>query len=169
MPLDALCGQDHPSPLPTGAAIGRREVVHRGTGAVPLGAGAHRGKGLRRWLAAWIVALLASAPFARSPIPLELAGAPAAADALVGQLDAEGKQPAAGLRPDQPLALGILSRLSLLETKLGLPPVKPPLLRPAVDQPVLAWAATTARGHDLRGVFHRSSVGTARTPTGPPS
>jgi hypothetical protein len=136
---------------------------------VPWG-GAHRGNGLQRWLAAWVVVLLASAPFARSPVPVELTGAAAASsDALVGQLDAEGRQPAAGLRPDRPLALGILSRLSLLETTLGLPPVKPPLLRPPPDQPVLAWAATTTRGGELRSVFQRSSVGTARTPTGPPS
>jgi hypothetical protein len=62
-----------------------------------------------------------------------------------------------------------LSRLSLLETTLGLPPVKPPLLRPAVDQPAPSLQATTAFGLDLRGVFQRSSVGTARTPTGPPA
>lgn len=137
---------------------------------MPLGAGAHRGHGLQRWLAAWVVALLASAPFARSPVPVELAGGSAAsAGVLVGHLDAKGKQPAAGLRPDQPWALGILSRLSLLETTLALPPAKPPLLRTATDQPALAWQATPAPGGERRSVFQRSSVGTARTPTGPPS
>jgi hypothetical protein len=72
-----------------------------------------------------------------------------------------------GCGPDEPLALGILSGPSLLETSLGIPLVKPPLLRPAVDRPGLAWAARTARGNELRGILQRSSVGTARTPTGP--
>lgn len=125
---------------------------------------------LQRWLAAWFAALLALAPFARPSVPVELAAVPAAPpEALVAHDDAQGEQPATGLRPAQPLALGILSRPSLLETTLGLPPVKPPLLRPAADQPVLASQVTTALGGEPRGVFQRSAVGTARTPTGPPS
>jgi hypothetical protein len=103
-------------------------------------------------------------------LPVELAAVPAAsAEALVAHDEAQGKHPATGLRPTQPSALGILSRLSLLETKLALPPVKPPLLRPAADQPVFALQAASALGGDPRGIFERSSVGTARTPTGPPS
>jgi hypothetical protein len=170
MALDASRGQDHASVLPTGAAIGRGRLAARERIEVPVGARAHRGDKLQRWLAACFGALLAVAPFARPSLPVELAAVPAPSpEAVVAHDEAQGKQPATGLRPAQPLALGILSRLPLLETKLGLPPVKPPLLRPAADQPVLALQATTALGGDLRGVFQSSSVGTARAPTGPPS
>jgi hypothetical protein len=73
------------------------------------------------------------------------------------------------MRPAQPLALGILSRLLLLETTLGPPTDKPPLLRTTADQPVLALQPLTALGGELRSLFQPSSVGTARTPTGPPA
>jgi hypothetical protein len=137
---------------------------------VPVRVRAHRGDRRQRWLAAWFAALVAIAPFARPSLPVDVGtvSSPARA-ALVAHDEAKGKQPTTGLRPTQPLVLGILSRLSLLETTLGLPPVKPPLLRPAADQPAPAWQATAALGGELRAVFQRSSVGTARTPTGPPS
>jgi hypothetical protein len=134
-----------------------------------VGARAHRGEVLQRWLAASFAVLVAIATFARPSVPVELRSVPAAfPEALVAHDDARSKQPATKLRPAQPLALGILSRLSLLETALGLPPVKPPLLRPDADQPVLALSATTALGGEPREVLQRSSVGTARAPTGPP-
>jgi hypothetical protein len=83
---------------------------------------------------------------------------------------ARANQPAARLRPAPPPNLGVLSRLSLLETALGLAPVKSPLLRPnAAYHPLLAPQAAAGFGRDLANVFHRSSVGTARKPTGPPS
>jgi hypothetical protein len=142
----------------------------RETTEVPVGTRAHRGDTLQRWLAALFAALLAVAPFARPFGPVEPAAVPAAApEALVPRDDAQGKQPAAGLRPAQPFTPGILSRLALLDTTFGLPPVKPPLLRPTADQPVLAIQTTTALGGETRSVFQRSSVGTARTPTGPPA
>jgi hypothetical protein len=103
-------------------------------------------------------------------LPVDLAAVPAAApQGLIAHDKAEGKHPAAELRPNQPFTLGILSRLSLLDTMLGLLPVKPPLLRPVVDQPLPSLQAATAFRLDLRGFFQRSSVGTARTPTGPPA
>jgi hypothetical protein len=124
---------------------------------------------LQRCLAAWFAALLAVVPFARPCVPVELAALPAASpEALVAQDHAQGKKPVAGVLPAQPPTPGILSRLALLDTTFGLPPVKPPLLRPVVDQPVLARGAATLLG-EPRGVFQRSSVGTARTPTGPPA
>jgi hypothetical protein len=170
MALDACCGQDHPLLLPTGAAIGRGQLAARETNEVPVGARTRRGDELQRWLAAWFAALLAIAPFARPSLPVDVAAVSGASpEALIAHDDAQAKQPATGLRPAQPVALGILSRLSLLETTLGLPPVKPPLLRPAIDQPVPAAQVTTALGGEPRGVFQRSSVGTARTQTGPPS
>jgi hypothetical protein len=125
---------------------------------------------LQRWLAAWFAALLVVAPFARPSVPIDLTAGPAASpEALVAHDNAQDKKPAAGVRPAQPFTPGILSRLSLLETTLGLPPVKPPLLRPAAEQPVLARGARTALGGERTGLFQRSSVGTARTPTGPPA
>ena len=125
---------------------------------------------LQRWLAACFAALLAVGPFAHQSVPPVLAGAPVAPpEALVAHDHAPDKKPAAGMQPAQPLTAGILSRVSLLESTLGLPPVKSPLLRPVADPPALALQATTALGGELREVLQRSSVGTARTPTGPPA
>jgi hypothetical protein len=67
------------------------------------------------------------------------------------------------------VTLGILSRPSVVETTLGAPPVKFPVLRPAAHQPVLARAGTIVLGGAPREDFQRSAVGTARTPTGPPA
>jgi hypothetical protein len=124
---------------------------------------------LQRWLAAWLVAVLAIAPFARPLVPIELAAPAVSPEALVMLDDTQGKKPAAGVPPAQPFTLGILSRLTLLDTTHGPPPVKPPLLRTAAHQPLRAVQAATAPGVELREVFQRSSVGTARTPTGPPA
>jgi hypothetical protein len=129
----------------------------------------HRAWQLRCCPAAWLAALLVIAPFARPSLPVDLVTVPATFVALAAHDAARGQQPRPGLRPEHSLTLGILSRLLSVETTLGLPPVKPPLLRPAADQPAFALQATTAFGGDLRGVFQPSSVGTARTPTGPPS
>jgi hypothetical protein len=101
-------------------------------------------------------------------LPVHLAAVAAFPEALVAQDDLQGER-AAGLLPAQPLTLGILSRLSLVETALGLPPLKPPLLRPVAEQPLLPRHANTVPGGESRVVFERSSVGTARTPTGPPA
>jgi hypothetical protein len=137
---------------------------------VLVGRRGHRTWQLRCCLAVCFAALLAIAPFTRPSLSVDLAAAPAVSiEALGAQDEAQGKQPATGLRPAQASNLGILSRLSLLETTLELPPVKSPLLRPVPDQPVPAPSATTTFGGELRQAFHRSSVGTARTPTGPPS
>ena len=169
MALDGVPGQDHLQPLPTGTAIGRRPVAREITG-VPVLARAHRGEGVQPWLAAWLAALLVLAPFARPSLPVDLAAAPAgAAEELVAHDGAEGEHPAAGLLSAQPLALGILSRPSLVETTLGLPPLKSPLLRPAADRPLPAHAGAAALGAEPLAILQRSAVGTARTPTGPPA
>ena len=169
MALDAPSDPDHCSRLPTGGAIGRRQFA-RETDEVPGGAWAHRGGKLQAWLAVWFAALLAIAPFTRPSLSVDFAAVPVASiEALVAHDDAQGKQPATGLRPAQAANLGILSRLSLLETTLELPPVKSALHRPVPDQPVPAPSGTTTFGGELRQAFQRSSVGTARTPTGPPA
>ena len=113
---------------------------------------------------------VASRPLAprsfRAPLPVGVAVGRRLPEALRDDVaQDELPEPAAAA---QPLALGILSRLSLLETSLGLPLVKPPLLRPATDAR-LAWAARTALRQRAAGILHRSSVGTARIPIGPPS
>jgi hypothetical protein len=135
-----------------------------------VGARAQRSGMLQRWLAAWFAGLLAVAPVARPSVPIELAAAPVVSpEAFVADNHAQGKKPAAGVLPPQSFTPGILSRLSLLETLLGLPPVRPPLLRPAAGQSVLARGAALVLGGEPRRLFQRSSVGTARTPTGPPA
>ena len=60
--------------------------------------------------------------------------------------------------------------LWLVESTFGLPPVKPAIAWPgAGDTSPVAPKIIGAFGGETRGVFQRSSVGTARTPTGPPS
>jgi hypothetical protein len=138
---------------------------------VPVRARAHRGERLQPWLAAWFVTILVLAPSARPLLPLERAaaasdGAPKTAVAHDG---IASKRSAAGLNSAQPVTLGILSRPSLVETTLGLPPAKSPLLRPAGHEPLLAHGGAMVPGGDPRAIFQRSAVGTARTATGPPA
>jgi hypothetical protein len=128
---------------------------------------AHRGERLQRWLAAWIAAFLVLAPAARPSLPLDLADA--APQAPVASRDAQGQHPAAGLSSAEPVTLGILSRPALVETTLWLPPVKLPALRPAAHKPLPARGGALVLGGEPRAAFQRSSVGTARTPTGPPA
>ena len=127
---------------------------------------------LRRCLAAWLGILLALAPFARPSLPVDLTPARAASGFwLVAHDDgmAQARETAPRVQPAQPLALGVLARWSWFETKLGPAPTKPPLGRlSASDQPRPAPKSIGALTGDAREVFHRSSVGTARRPTGPP-
>jgi hypothetical protein len=144
--------------------------LRRETTGVPVLARAHRGDRLQPWLAAWLAALLVLAPFARPSLPVDLAAAaPVAPHQFVADEGAEDEHPAAVLRSAQVLTLGILARAPLVETTLGPPPIKVPLLRPAADQPVLAHAGAVVLAGDPQPVFQRSAVGTARTPTGPPA
>jgi hypothetical protein len=136
---------------------------------VLVGRRGHRAWQLRCCLAACIAVLLALTPFARPSLPVHLAAVSSFPDALVAQADLQEEQPAARLLPAQPATPGILSRLLLVEGTLGLPPVKPPLLRPVAAQPLLTRHADTVPGGERRAVLERSAVGTARTPTGPPA
>jgi hypothetical protein len=156
-------------PLLTGAAFGRRQLAAEENSEVPVGTRAHRGRRLQRWLAASVAVLLAIAPFVRPSWTIDFAAAAVSIETVAAQDGdlPQANQPAAGLEPAQPLTPGISSRLSP-ETSLGLLPVKSPLIRPAAsDQPLGAIQVVTAFGGEQ--VFHRSSVGTSRTPTGPPS
>lgn len=134
----------------------------------------HRAWQLRCCLAVWVAALLTIAPFARSSLPVYLA--PAAPTSSVESLAAgdnsiaQAREPTTQLRPAQPSTLGVLSRLSSLDPPPGPPLIKTSLLRPgAPEKAVAAARASTGFGDDFGQVFHRSSVGTARTPTGPPA
>jgi hypothetical protein len=127
---------------------------------------------LRSWLTVWFAALLAIAPIARPSLPVEQAAARAASVQsfdLRDQPTAKAAEPGSRLRSAQASA-GVLSRLSPVETTFGLPPLKPPLagLGAADASPVTPRAIAAPAG-EIRAAFHRSSVGTARTPTGPPS
>jgi hypothetical protein len=117
--------------------------------------------------------VLALAPFAWPALPVDLAPARAASGSWLIAQDgdlAQAREPAPRVRPAQPLALGVLARWSGFEVKLGPTPHKPPLFPlNAADRPQPAPRASAALLGDHRAVFHRSSVGTARRPTGPPS
>jgi hypothetical protein len=167
--LDVFPGRNHSPVLPGVGAPASGSVRGTGDEQVLVGRRGRRAWQLHGCLAMCFATLLALAPFARPSLPAHLTAVSAVPDVLVTQGDLQGDQPAAGLRPAQPATLGILSRLSLVETALGLPPVKPPLLRPVAEQPLLARHADTVPGGEPRTVFERSSVGTARIPTGPPS
>jgi hypothetical protein len=133
----------------------------------PVSRRADRAWRLRGCLAAWFAALLAIAPVAQPSLLIDpAAGQPAA---VQGHGSAATMEPAAALQPTQPAGLGILSRPSPVETALGPVPAQPPVHRPgAADRVVIASDAAKAPKAAARAVFQRSSVGTARTPTGPP-
>ena len=120
----------------------------------------HRAGQLRSCLAAWLAAFLAVAPFAHPSLPADPAAGPAAiADAPAAQAGDGAGAP----------TLAIPSRGPLLEATLALAAAKPPGLRSPVGEVRLAPSAVTAFGGAERRILERSSVGTARTPTGPPS
>ncbi len=120
-----------------------------------------------RWhgcLAAWLAALLAMAPAAQRFLP---------PDPIAVQHSARDGHTAAspaGLQSAQPVGLDILSRLSKVETTFGPAPGKSfPHAASAAEGPAFAPEAAGAPKEAARAGFDRASVGTARTPTGPPS
>jgi hypothetical protein len=125
----------------------------------------------RRCLAAWFAALLAIASFTHPPLPVHLAAVAAALAESPAAYDgiAQPSEPATLVPSAQPSNPGILARLPWIETTLELSPAKPPLLRMAVEPPGLASRVRAAFGGEIERTFQRSAVGTARTPTGPPS
>ena len=134
---------------------------------------ARRARQLSGCLAVWIAALLAITPVARPSLPLEATATRAAVAHsfdLRDQATAKPEERGSRLRPAQPSVPGVLSRLLLVETTFGLPPVKPASAwLSAGDTSLVTSKIVGAFGGETRGAFQRSSVGTARTPTGPPS
>ena len=139
---------------------------------VPVSGRARPAWQVRTCLALWFAALLVLAPVARPALPADAAAPAGATESVASQDDGSRKTgaPTAGARPAQPLGQGILSRSSLAETAFGPPPAKSPLQRPtAAPEPRVAAAATVTMADVASDVFHRSSVGSSRTPTGPPA
>ena len=135
--------------------------------AKPLMGRADRSWRWRLCLASWLAALLAIAPVAERPVALD----PTAAQATIqpSARDHHAAPSLNGLQVAEPAGLGILSRLSLVDPTFGPAPAKTFLRTSAPDVPAYAPEAAGVPKVDAAARFHRSSVGTARTPTGPPS
>ena len=130
---------------------------------------ARRVRQLRGGLALCLAVLLGIPPLTQlfAPVALQAAVAASVPSYAPDGKASRGDEPAFGLRSEGAHA-GILPRLLHMERALA--PPAPKALLPKLDasigpskpeQATLANAAGTG--------FHRSSVGTARTPTGPPS
>jgi hypothetical protein len=136
---------------------------------VPGDQRAHRLRQLRGGLALCLAVLLAILPLAQLfPTVAPQAALAASAPTYAPDADAPGgEKPALGLQDDRPDA-GILPRLLHLEGALAPPAQK--ALPPKADASIDPFKPETARlENDTSTGFHRSSVGTARTPTGPPA
>jgi hypothetical protein len=136
---------------------------------VPGDQRAHRLRRLRGGLALCLAVLLAITPLAQlSPIvALQAAPAASAASYAPDGNAPRGEEPAFGLWGEG-ADTGILPRLLHVKGALAPPAQKaiPPKLHASID-PLKPEKAGLA--NDTSTGFHRSSVGTARTPTGPPS
>jgi hypothetical protein len=136
---------------------------------VPGDQRAHRLRHLRGGIALCLAVLLALTPIAQLfPTAALHAAATLAAGSYAPDGDASrGKEPALGVPSDQPYA-GVLPRLPHLEGGL-LPPVQKAVL-PRRSASVDTSSPEKAAPESAASTgLHRSSVGTARTPTGPPT
>jgi hypothetical protein len=77
--------------------------------------------------------------------------------------------PIAALLAAAPTMLGTITRPASVEAPPAPPPPKAALLRPGAAERTLLAASTPAPRRGGGGELHRSSVGSARTPTGPPA
>jgi hypothetical protein len=136
---------------------------------VPGDQRAHRLRQLRGGLALCLAILLTITPFARlSPTVAPQAALAASAPSYAPDGKAPwGEEPALGLQDDRPDA-GILPRLLHVEVALAPPAQKAllPRLHASIDA---LKPKKVGLENDTGTDFQRSSVGTARTPTGPPS
>ena len=139
-------------------------------GEVPVDQRACRVRQLRGGLALCLAILLAIPPLAQlSPSVAPQAALAASAPSYAPDGNAHrGEEPALGLQDDRPDA-GILPRLLHLEGALAPPPQKTPFVTPDHARgSLIAHEATGTLKPDTANVFHYSSIGTARTPIGPP-
>jgi hypothetical protein len=75
----------------------------------------------------------------------------------------------AGLLAAAPAMLGAVSRLATSEAPPAPPPPKADPLRPAAAAHTPSASSAPALPRGEGGAVHRSSIGSARTPTGPPA
>jgi hypothetical protein len=140
---------------------------------VPVLGQVGRGRQRLSWLVIWIVVILAAAPLARPHLPLHSVPAPLSDErfgSVHGAVLVPAVQTPARPQPDRPRhrilpRLPELLALSPLSAKL--PPMSPDGAAedPAAPETSAGWSPEGGE----RDAFHRSSVGTARTPTGPPA
>jgi hypothetical protein len=132
----------------------------------PLIERAERYRQWHRCLASWLVVLLAIAPVTQRPGALgPIAGRVAVQPATgVGHAG----PPLDELQTAEPAGLAILSRFSLADPGFGPTPAKSIVRAIATGALAPAPAPVRAPKEAARGGVDRSSVGTARTPTGPP-
>jgi hypothetical protein len=136
---------------------------------VPGDRRAYRLRQLRGGLALCLAVLLALTPLAQLfPSVAPQAALAASAPTYAPDADAaRGDEPALGLQDDR-RNVGILPRLPHLEGALA--PLAQKVLLPKLDASINPFKPEKARlENDTSPGFHRSSVGTARTPTGPPA
>ena len=137
---------------------------------MPVDQRARRVRQLRGGLALCLAVLLAITPLAQLfPTVAPQAALAASAPSYAPDGNApRGEEPALGLQDDRPDA-GILPRLLHLEGALAPPPQKVPFATlDSAKGSLVALKATGTLKPDTGNVFHYSSIGTARTPTGPP-
>ena len=135
---------------------------------MPVDRRAGRARRLRGWLALWVAVLLACAPLARPPLSTVSSTRASASDEHVLSPAAAT---AAAVQADQP-DRAVLPRLLYVEASYVPSSPKPPPVRPKTvhELVLLPEEAGTGTGDGASDkVFHPSSVGTARTPTGPPA
>jgi hypothetical protein len=167
--LDGLWGKDHPESRAAWPRELRPRSAVREVIGVPMARRGAEAEARRRCLALWFAVLLAITPFARLSLPVALLPAPASAD-FASPVRDHAVAPVPRVRPAPPFDLGVLVRWSQLETKPGLSSSPPATDRPGVaGRPLAGPSAAGAQDGTPRDLFHLSSVGTARRPTGPPA
>jgi hypothetical protein len=133
-----------------------------------------RGRQGLSWLVIWIAVILAAAPLARPHLRIRPVPAPLS-DERFGLVHRAVLVPAvqtpARPQPDRPRhrILPRLPEFSAAPSPLfaKLPPIRPDGASEDLAAPETSAAWSTRR--EEKDAFHRSSVGTARTPTGPPA
>lgn len=141
---------------------------------MPVAEQAERAWRSRCRVAVWIAVLLAYVPFGQPRLPVQLPPEPLSAKSFPVAHEAvlaPAIQTPTRPQPERPRhrILPRVPDLAVTLTPLGSKPL--PMRLPKARMALLLAAASTARTAEpgTRDVLDRSSVGTARTPTGPPS
>jgi hypothetical protein len=127
------------------------------------------GRQVRNWVAACIAVLVAVAPLTDRELVRDISGPLSVHDSTL-HVDSRANEPITTTRLNQSTILGLAFRLMTGESKPGLPPNELPLLvAHLVRQSLLALERDSTSNGLPTNVLSRSAVGTARTPTGPPT